>query len=97
MRMYNYLNIVSEQMRCKRARPAVLKELKDHIEDQKDDYMTAGMTAQEAEEEAVRQMGDPVEVGVSLDRLHRTEGGVEAFELYFSPEHPGNGTTDFCT
>ena len=69
--MYNYLNIVSEQMRCKRARPAVLKELKDHIEDQKDDYMTAGMTAQEAEEEAVRQMGDPVEVGVSLDRLHR--------------------------
>lgn len=71
MRMYNYLNIVSEQMRCKRARPAVLKELKDHIEDQKDDYMTAGMTAQEAEEEAVRQMGDPVEVGVSLDRLHR--------------------------
>ena len=49
----------------------VIKELKDHIEEQRDDYIAEGMTIQEAEEEAVRQMGDPIEVGVSLDRIHR--------------------------
>lgn len=71
MNMYKYLSIVAEQIRCKRACPMVIKELKDHIEEQRDDYIAEGMTIQEAEEEAVRQMGDPIEVGVSLDRIHR--------------------------
>lgn len=71
MNMYKYLSIVAEQIRCKRACPMVIKELKDHIEEQRDDYIAEGMTIQEAEEEAVRQMGDSIEVGVSLDRIHR--------------------------
>lgn len=45
--------------------------LEGHIEDQKLDYMADGMNADEAEEEAVRQMGDPVETGMELDRIHR--------------------------
>ena len=35
----------------------ILEELEGHIEDQKLDYMADGMNADEAEEEAVRQMG----------------------------------------
>ncbi len=33
--------------------------------------MKAGMNAEEAEEAAVLEMGDPVEVGVEMDRIHR--------------------------
>ena len=71
MNMHSYLEIVAEQIRCKRARSAVLEELQGHIEDQKQAYMADGMTGPEAEEEAVRQMGDPVETGTELDRVHR--------------------------
>ena len=71
MNMHSYLEIVSEQIRCRRAKQMILKELEGHIEDQKLDYMADGMNADEAEEEAVRQMGDPVETGMELDRIHR--------------------------
>ena len=67
----NYLEILSEQIRCKRALPLVTGELEVHIDEQKADFMTEGMTEREAEEAAVREMGDPVAVGVEMDRIHR--------------------------
>ena len=66
-----YIQTVTEQIRCKRALPLVIKELEDHIEDQKCDYIEAGMNATEAEAAAVLEMGDPVEIGVEMDRIHR--------------------------
>lgn len=71
MNMRDYLAAVSDQIRCRRAWPMIEKELQAHMEDQKTDYMAEGMTGKEAEEAAVRQMGDPVETGMSLDRIHR--------------------------
>lgn len=62
-----YIQTVTDQIRCKRALPLVTKELEDHIEDQKCDYMTEGMEPSEAEEAAVLEMGDPVEVGIEMD------------------------------
>lgn len=67
----SYLEIISGQIRCKMALPLVMEELEAHIEDQKQDFMAEGMTEREAEEAAVREMGDPVEVGVEMDRIHR--------------------------
>ena len=53
------------------AREDVRKELLCHIEDQKAAFLSEGMEAAEAEEAAVREMGDPVETGNELDRIHR--------------------------
>ena len=66
-----YLEIVSAQIRCKRAVPYLKEELEDHIQDQKDAYIAEGMNSFEAEMAAVKQMGDPVETGVQLDQVHR--------------------------
>ena len=66
-----YLEIVSAQIRCKRAVPYLKEELEDHIQDQKDAYIADGMSPFEAERAAVREMGDPVETGVWLDQVHR--------------------------
>lgn len=71
MRVEEYLAALTEQIRCKKARGAVAEELKQHIEDQKAAFLAEGMEAREAEEAAVREMGDPVEAGVALDRIHR--------------------------
>lgn len=67
----NYIELLSDQIRCKRALPLVTEELELHIEEQKADFMAEGMTEREAEEAAVREMGDPVEVGVEMNRIHR--------------------------
>ena len=66
--MDEYLKTLLEQIRCKKARPYVKQEFQDHIEDQIEANMQAGMDREQAEREAVRDMGDPVETGISLDR-----------------------------
>lgn len=70
-RLQDYLRQVGEQIRWKRARPQLLAELETHLLDQRDDCLSQGMTEEEAQKEAVRQMGDPVLLGQSLDEVHR--------------------------
>lgn len=69
--MEEYLKILLEQIRCKKVRPYIRQELQSHMEDQIQAYVRAGMDYENAEKEAVRDMGDPVETGVSLDRVHK--------------------------
>ncbi|MDD2978663.1 MAG: FtsW/RodA/SpoVE family cell cycle protein [Hespellia sp.] len=68
-----YLELLESQLRCKKAREMVMEEVKAHIEDQREEFLKEGMSTQEALEEAVREMGDPVETGVMLDRIHRPQ------------------------
>ncbi len=71
MKADEYLNALTEQIRCRMARESVRDELRCHIEDQKASFISEGMEAQEAEEAAVREMGDPVTTGNEMDRIHR--------------------------
>lgn len=71
MKLEEYVSIVTEQVRCVKVREMIGEELRDHILDQAEAYEAEGMFEEEAMEKAVREMGDPVETGVSLDRIHR--------------------------
>ena len=71
--MDEYLKTLLEQISCKKARPYIRQELQDHIEDQIEANIHAGMNYEDAEKEAVRDMGDPVETGISLDRIHKPQ------------------------
>lgn len=71
MNAFEFLGKVTDQIRSKTARSASAEELKQHIEDQADVYESMGMDRGSAVEEAVRDMGDPIEVGMELDRVHR--------------------------
>lgn len=66
-----YLALVCRQIRWKRALPELRRELETHLLEQRDACIEAGMTEDEAEAEAVRQMGDGAEVGRELDSVHR--------------------------
>ena len=66
-----WLEAVQGQIRWKRARPVLLRELERHLEDQRDAFLQEGRTPEEAERLAVEDMGDPVAVGTELDRIHR--------------------------
>lgn len=69
--MERYIQTVLEQIRCKKAHELIRQEMEVHLEEQICDYMAEGMTREEATEAAVKDMGDPVEMGVELDRIHR--------------------------
>lgn len=71
MEMHEYVDILTGQMRSRKAGKMVAEEMYAHLEDQALAYEEAGMDPESAGEEAVRQMGDPVEVGAALDRIHR--------------------------
>ena len=71
--MEEYLEKLISQIRCKKARPYILEEIKGHIEDQIQDNIAAGMTKEEAEKNAILDMGDPVETGIELDKIHKPQ------------------------
>lgn len=66
-----YLEELLSQIREKRAREKVYREVKGHLEDQKEVYLAEGMSEEEAEKKAVADMGDPLEAGTALDLIHR--------------------------
>lgn len=71
--MNEYLDRLLEQIRCKKAHPYIRQELQSHMEEQIDANIAAGMDMERAEKEAVKDMGDPVETGISLDRIHKPQ------------------------
>ena len=71
MNRTEYLESLTEQIQNKHARQLVLEEITAHIEDQKEACLLEGKTEAEAEETAVREMGDPIETGSKLDKIHR--------------------------
>ena len=70
-RIERYLETAGAQVRWKRVRPALKRELRTHLEEQTEAYLAEGMTEDAAEAEAVRQMGDAEAVGLALDAVHR--------------------------
>lgn len=79
-RKEEYIRILTEQIRCKKARNQVAREMLNHMEEQEEFYVSEGMTRDEAQAEAVKEMGDPVEAGAALDMVHRPQmvGGLLA-------------------
>lgn len=71
MKKSEYIGTVMEQVRCKTVHKALEKELEAHIDDCAEAFAAEGLSPEKAEEKAVLTMGDPVETGIRLDRVHR--------------------------
>lgn len=76
MNRTEYLDSLTEQIRNKHAKELVLAEITAHIEDQREAYLLEGMEEEKAEEMAVKEMGNPVDTGIQLDRIHRPKTDV---------------------
>ncbi len=81
MKLEEYLATVTDQIRCKKAHALVSEELRDHVMDQAKAYEAEGMFEDDALEKAVQEMGDPVETGVALDRVHRPQMAKDVLVL----------------
>lgn len=78
-----FIKSVTEQIRCVKAREGIERELSDHIADQTKAYEETGETHEEAVRRAVQEMGDPVAVGVELDRIHRPQIDYKMIGMVF--------------
>lgn len=82
MKVHEYLKTVEEQIRCKSIWEDIRTELLGHIEEDTEYFRRKGMSREEAVERAVEEMGDPVETGIELDKVHRTRLDVKLL-LFF--------------
>ncbi|MEE3471822.1 MAG: permease prefix domain 1-containing protein [Butyrivibrio hungatei] len=71
--MEEYIKMLLEQVRFQKAHKAIGDELRSHIEDQIENNISEGMDKETAEKIAVEDMGDPVEAGIALDKVHRPQ------------------------
>ena len=69
--MEEYIKMLLEQVRFQKAHKAIGDEIRSHIEDQVQANISEGMDEVTAEKKAVEDMGDPVDVGIELDKVHR--------------------------
>ena len=79
--METYLETVLEQVRCKKVHPYIREEIQGHIELQIEENRQKGMPLEEAQAAAIRDMGDPVEVGISLDKVHRPQMDLKSIAI----------------
>ena len=66
-----YLDKVCEQIRWKKAHSMITEEIKNHILDQKDAFLSQGLDDETAINKAILEMGDPITVGTDLDSIYR--------------------------
>lgn len=71
MEYEEYMSSLTEQIHDKRAKRLAAAEIGNHIEEQCEMYEREGMTHEDAVREAVRQMGNPVETGIALNKIHK--------------------------
>lgn len=77
MTVYEYLVLVEQQIRQKSMSQEIVRELRQHVDDQAEAFCEEGMDPDAAMERAVEEMGDPVETGILLDQVHQPRPDVK--------------------
>lgn len=65
------MELLKNQIICKRARYLATDEIRCHMQEQKEAYIEDGMEENKAEQKAVEDMGDPIMVGKQLNKVHK--------------------------
>lgn len=66
-----YLDIVCKQIKSKCMHKKIRKELLNHLNDQIDAYIEKGINKEQASEMAIKEMGNPTEIGNQLNKTHK--------------------------
>lgn len=103
-----YLEVVGQQIRWKKAHSPVLEEINNHIIDQKNAFVNDGLNEEEATDKAIAEMGDPIVAGEQLDRTHIPRPDWPLFvmtaamlllgltiQILIGPNHLNNGAEMF--
>ncbi|TLS37176.1 FtsW/RodA/SpoVE family cell cycle protein [Pseudalkalibacillus caeni] len=67
----SFVDEVISQIKSREAKKFVSSELVYHLNEAKKDYVKQGYSEEDAEEKAVKQMGNPISLGQQFNKLHR--------------------------
>lgn len=70
-RIDSFLDEVCMHIRARSVHNAVRSELAGHIEELTDGYLAEGLSREQSEENALRDMGSSEEIGIKLNKQHR--------------------------
>lgn len=68
-----FMQDVQDQIQYKPIVPELCSELYQHMEERQEEYMDQGMDQEKAARAALQDLGDPSEIGVRLNQIHRVE------------------------
>ena len=71
MNVKEFLDNVSNQIKYKPIRGIITEELEEHIDETINENMTNGLSEELAEETAIKQMGNPIQIGQKLNKVHK--------------------------
>ena len=71
MDIKDFLNDVCKEIKYNPVKKPISEELEQHIQDIKDDYIKDGIQEREAEEKAIKQMGNAQDIGKRLNKVHK--------------------------
>lgn len=71
MNTKEFLDNVCKEIKYKPANKTISDELESHIEEIKEENICKGMSVEEAENNAVKQMGDAKKIGKKLNKIHK--------------------------
>ena len=71
MQIKDFLEKVCNEIKYKPVREEISKELENHIEEAKEEYMNKGDNEEIAINKAIRKMGDAQNIGKSLNKIHK--------------------------
>ena len=71
MKANEYMKRMMKTIVSHKEKDGIRKEIQDCIDDLTEAYMEQGMSKEEAEEEAIRQMGDPIEAGEMFNEVYQ--------------------------
>ncbi|WP_352418195.1 permease prefix domain 1-containing protein [Proteiniborus sp.] len=71
MKIDEYIDLVCKEIKNRRIRSSINRELYSHLTELKEDYIDQGMEPLEAELKSVRDMGDPQSTGQRLNEIHK--------------------------
>lgn len=71
IKVQQYLEAMCSQIRCRKIHAGICEEIETHIQDQQEAFQAQGLDEETATLKAVAQMGDPLLVGVELDRIYK--------------------------
>lgn len=76
-----FLDSVCSKIRCREVRADIRDELSSHIDSLISEYKTEGMSDNDAENLAIKQMGSSEQLGIMLDAVHRPFTDIILFIL----------------
>ncbi|WP_226669780.1 FtsW/RodA/SpoVE family cell cycle protein [Metabacillus litoralis] len=77
-----FLADVLQSIKSKEAKSIIYKELNYHINMSKSELISKGISDSEAEEQAIKKMGSPLELGIHFNKLYRPLFDWKLFGLF---------------